>query len=69
MEKVEIYKWERPAGITKMVKVKETEGMFIEFGCDYMEFESGAGNYSTGIVEMPDGSIRNVPVELLKFIR
>ena len=67
MRKVEVYKYERPAGEAKLVKVLDLEGIFIQYGCDCSESESGYGNYSTGIVELPDGSVRNVPVELLKF--
>ena len=43
------------------------EGIFHQFGVDYEEFETGPGNYSTAIVEMPDGSVKNVPVELIVF--
>lgn len=30
---------------------------FHEWGMNYEEFESGAGNYSVAIVELPDGRI------------
>ena len=33
------------------------EGLFHEWGTDYEEFESGPGNYSVAIVELPDGRI------------
>lgn len=32
-------------------------GYFHQWGCDYEEFESGAGNYSVAIVELQDGKI------------
>lgn len=32
-------------------------GYFHEWGMNYEEFESGAGNYSIAIVELPDGRI------------
>jgi hypothetical protein len=35
---------------------------------NYEEFESGAGNFSTAIVEWPDGRIDNVPVKHIRFI-
>jgi hypothetical protein len=41
---------------------------FHAFGMNYQEFESGAGNFSTAIVEWPDGRIDNVPVEHVRFI-
>lgn len=32
-------------------------GYFHGWGCNYEEFETGAGNYSVAIVELPDGEI------------
>jgi hypothetical protein len=43
------------------------DGTFHKWGSDYEEFESGAGSYSTAIIEKADGSILNHPVELIKF--
>jgi len=43
-------------------------GTFCAFGVDYEEFESGPGNYSTAIVEYPDGTVENVPVNLIRFV-
>lgn len=65
---VEIYKYEKLPGETRFVKVKEAEGMFIEYGLDTIEGDNGYSSFSTGIVEMADGTVRNVPVEMLKFI-
>ena len=42
-------------------------GKFHKWGCCYEEFETGAGNYSTAIIELADGTILNHPVELVKF--
>ncbi len=50
-------------------KVKTGVGLFHQWGCDYEEFESGAGTYSTAIIEMEDGTVENVPCELVKFIK
>lgn len=44
------------------------EAAFHQFGVGYEEFESGAGNYSTAIVEWPNGDVENVPVEHIKFV-
>ena len=41
---------------------------FHQFGVDYQEFESGAGNYSTAIVEWPNGQVTNEPVHLVRFL-
>lgn len=32
-------------------------GRFHQWGSNFVEFESGAGNYSVAIVELPDGKI------------
>ncbi len=44
------------------------EAIFHQFGCDYEEFETGPGNYSTAIVEWPNGTVGNVPVSNIIFI-
>lgn len=33
------------------------EGYFHRWGCNYEEFETGPGNYSVAIVELPDGEV------------
>ena len=43
-------------------------GTFHAWGVAYEEFESGPGNYSTAIVEMPDGTVRNWPAEMVRFV-
>lgn len=50
--------------------VTEVKGVadFHAFGVDFHETEHGIGNFSTAIVEWPDGTIENVPVNLVKFI-
>ena len=69
MEKIKVivYEWQRLKGNTNYDKVCIGNGIFHQFGCAYDEFETGPGNYSTAIVEMPDGSIKNVPVEMVMF--
>lgn len=72
---VEVYEWVTvPMPDTSYYKQYTTEkqlvgtGIFHGFGNNFEEFETGPGNFSTAIVEMPDGSIRNTPVEMVKFI-
>lgn len=65
--KVVVYEWHRAKGKAFSEKVAIGNGVFHKFGCDYEEFESGPGNYTTAIVEMPDGSVKNVPVDLIVF--
>jgi len=65
--KVVVYEYKRSGGASHFEKVCAGNGIFLEFGVDYEDLEHGVGNYSTGIVEMPDGSIKNVPVEMMVF--
>jgi hypothetical protein len=44
------------------------EGIFHQFGVDYEDLENGPGMFTTAIVEMVNGSVKNVPVELIEFI-
>lgn len=44
------------------------EALFHQFGCSYEEFETGAGNYTTAVIEWPDGTVGNVPVEHVRFL-
>jgi hypothetical protein len=44
------------------------EAVFHQFGVSFEEFESGPGNYSTAIVEWPDGRVEAVPVNCIQFI-
>jgi hypothetical protein len=46
----------------------EIDGVFHCFGCDYEEFETGPGNFSTAIIETKDGKLHNIPVELVEFL-
>ena len=65
--KVIVYEWQRVKGTTHSEKVQIGTGVFHQFGVDYQEFDSGPGNFSTAIVEMPDGSVMNVCVEMIVF--
>jgi len=45
------------------------EGIFHQWGVDYEELgEFGAGNFSTAIIELPDGAVENVPAQNIKFV-
>ena len=43
-------------------------GAFHQFGCTYEEFENGAGNYTTAIVELPNGQLVEATVNSIKFV-
>ena len=42
--------------------------IFHQFGVDFEGFEQGIGNYSTAIVEWPNGKISNVRAERVRFL-
>jgi hypothetical protein len=65
---VKVYEWKRADGPSQFEKKYIGTGSFHQWGADYEEFDSGPGNFSTAIVEMPDGSVKNVPVELIIFV-
>lgn len=67
---VTVFEWWRPEGSKLNVpyeKRRISAGAFHQFGTDYEEFENGAANYSTAIVELPDGNVVNVAVALIRF--
>ena len=69
MRKVIYSRYEQTAGKTYHSLVEVGEATFHQFGVNYEEFDSGAGNFSTAIIELDDGTIENVPVETIKFIK
>lgn len=44
------------------------EAWFHGFGADYEEFENGPGNYSTAIIEWPDGRVEMVRPDKIRFV-
>ena len=55
----------RPRSYNK--KVFSFNAKFHQIGVNYEELEGGPGNYSTAIVELEDGSIQSVDVEMVRF--
>lgn len=69
MRKVMVSRLERTNGATsKWELVEKGEAVFHQFGCNFEQFESGAGNFSTAIIEWPDGRVENVEVERVRFL-
>jgi hypothetical protein len=68
MRNVIVYKWGKYIPEERRTeKIAVGTGKFHQFGCSYEEFESGAGNYSTAIIEREDGTVENVVPELIRF--
>ena len=47
---------------------KQGEADFEAWGVDFEEVNDGVGTYSTAIIKLDDGSIKNIPVENIRFI-
>ena len=43
-------------------------GVFHQFGINFVEFETGPGNYTTVIVEKEDGTLDQTEIPYVKFI-
>ncbi len=56
----------RPVMVNK--QGTEREAVFHGFGLDFEELNDGVGSYTVAIVEMPDGTVELVPVDLVQFI-
>lgn len=71
MRPVTVYEWFRPDDAKYNDPYQRREvgsGTFHQFGVDG-EFSSDSGiTYTTAIVEMPDGTVKNVPVDLIQFM-
>lgn len=67
MRKVMVMEWKFGDGIKPFLADKG-EAVFHEFGCDFMEMNDGNVNYSTAIVEWPDGTVENVPARNIRFL-
>lgn len=68
MRKVKYFKTEYNRENKAWDSIELGEAFFHQFGVSYEEFETGAGNFSTAIIELPSGEIINIPVTLVKFI-
>ncbi|MCK4785642.1 MAG: hypothetical protein KAV87_17945 [Desulfobacteraceae bacterium] len=69
MRKVQVYKYEKPVSPSSVwTKVEDGKGMFHQFGVNCEELNEGTGTFTSAIVEMPDGIVKNVPVENIKFL-
>lgn len=66
--RVMVSEWQKFAEPPYNRTVEVGEATFHQFGVDFNEFDEGPGNFSTAIVEFPDGVVKNVPVELIRFL-
>jgi len=67
---VTVFEWWRPGNALYSAPFEKRAvgaGNFHQFGFDCTETSESIGTYSTAIVEMPNGEVKNVPVELIRF--
>lgn len=67
MRRIQWYEYKKIEGQSNFDKVLQGDAIFHQWGVDYEEFETGPGNYSTAIIELANGTIKNVPAEMVEF--
>ncbi len=65
--RVSVCEWKRAIEHFPHDKVFVGSGIFIQFGCSYEVFDEGIGSFTTAIVKMDDGTVRNIKVEMIVF--
>lgn len=68
MRKVIYYKNNYILEERRLEKIEVGEAIFHQFGLGCEETDQGPINFSTAIIEKPDGTVENIPVELIRFI-
>lgn len=66
MRTVEVRRFHAVAG--KREELPPVTGKFHQWGVDYEEFETGPGNFSVAIVELPDGTVNTFEASYVKFL-
>lgn len=70
MREVQVLKWiqERDAsGKLQNVRVADGVAVFHQFGSSYEEFDNGAANYTTAIIERADGCVQAINADMIQF--
>ncbi len=69
MREVEVFKYTKESSSSgeEWKKYSVGTGYLLEFGMGYRESPGRVIQFSTAIVEMPDGSILNVKLDCIKF--
>lgn len=68
MRRVKVYRWGRLKPGEPYTRIEEGEGTFIQYGVGYEMEDGGPGIFTTAVVEMEDGTVKNVNVENIEFI-
>lgn len=62
------YEYEQKEPGQPAEKVEKGTATFHQWGMDYNEFETGPGSFSTAIIELGDGTVKNVDCEMIRFV-
>lgn len=65
MRKVKVFKYN---ALNRGDRLDDGEAMFHQWGVDFEEYETGAGNFTTAIIERKDGSIECPPADMIEFL-
>ena len=65
--RVMTYGWEWDG--KNYVPIETGEGLFEQYGQNFEETRDGTGQYTSAIVEMPDGRVQNIPLHLIRFLK
>ena len=69
LRKAQIYETAYSKEERKKIKILKPEIFFFhKWGCEYEEFEGGAGNYTVAILEKENGDITTYFAHQIKFI-
>jgi hypothetical protein len=69
MTKRRVMTYERRWDWDEYVPVEAGEGTFVQYGVDFAETRDGTSQYTSAIVEMPDGRVRNYPLHMIRFLK
>lgn len=59
---------ERPCLVREKISGEVYEATFLKWGLDCIEYTESATNYTVGIIEKLDGTVKSVPPEWIQFL-
>lgn len=52
------------------VPIETGEGIFVQYGLNFEQTRDGCtGQYTSAIVEMPNGMVQNIPLHLIRILK
>lgn len=64
---VKVFGYKREKDHGPYSKVPMDEGLFVQYGLGILEGESSLASYTTAIVEMPDGTVQSINLDMIQF--